>query len=357
MKEISPKEALKLSKKGAQFIDLRNNSSREARGWPSRSLFLENGEIDQISKEIPVILICYLGNSSLIKAKELSNKGYKTVFTIKGGFEAWKADDLPIEKVKRFTPIAKKEPKKFNLLKKSKRKTIKSLEDEIATLTKLASLGELSGGIIHEIATPVTIIDSSIASISKSLADGTSPDTFTKKLLRISKAVSNLKNIIKTMKNMSYDLSNDEVENINLEEFLLEIKALAHTRHKVPISLELIGEASFYFNKTKLSQILVNLLNNAADEVSKSSDHWIYLRFNVTNTQLTAEVINSGGKIPSEIQKQMGMVMFTTKEKGKGNGLGLNVVKKYIKEVDGELFINNSYDDTCITIIVPRKVS
>lgn len=93
-KRISVADAQKMMEQGDVVVaDIRDDMSF-ANGHVEGSFHLSNGTMVQFSQqteyEIPVLVFCYHGNSSQGAAQYLANQGYEEVYSVDGGFEAWK---------------------------------------------------------------------------------------------------------------------------------------------------------------------------------------------------------------------------------------------------------------------------
>jgi len=99
--EVSPAEALAQQTQGALLIDVRDDAER-APGWPVGALGLSRGflelRIEQVqpNRDHPILVLCGSGMRSLLAAESLQRLGYRTVHSITGGFERWKAEGLPV---------------------------------------------------------------------------------------------------------------------------------------------------------------------------------------------------------------------------------------------------------------------
>ncbi|WP_133468192.1 thiosulfate sulfurtransferase GlpE [Paraglaciecola marina] len=91
---ISVQEAqLKLANGGAECVDIRDEASFAA-GHIKDSIHLTNGTLNSfvssVEFETPVIVCCYHGNSSQQAAQFLIHQGFEEVYSLDGGFEAWR---------------------------------------------------------------------------------------------------------------------------------------------------------------------------------------------------------------------------------------------------------------------------
>ena len=98
---------------------------------------------------------------------------------------------------------------------------------------------------------------------------------------------------------------------------------------------------------------MINLLNNARDEIQGLDNPWIKLIVSKDADYITFSVVDCGKGIPIEVQERMFEPFFTTKEIGQGTGLGLSISASTAKEHNGRLFIDNSKENTTITLEFP----
>ncbi len=87
----------------------------------------------------------------------------------------------------------------------------------------------------------------------------------------------------------------------------------------------------------RLSQVLINLLDNAAHFAGQ--DGWIELRTEVEEANLMVEVRDSGPGVPVELREKIFEPFFTTKPPGKGTGLGLSISREIAREHGGDLAV------------------
>jgi signal transduction histidine kinase len=95
-------------------------------------------------------------------------------------------------------------------------------------------------------------------------------------------------------------------------------------------------------NEVQMTQILMNLIINARDALEDHPSGKIQINLNERSMGIELHVIDNGCGIPSEIQDQIFNPFFTTKEPGKGTGLGLHVLAEAIKKVGGQINVMSS---------------
>jgi signal transduction histidine kinase len=101
-----------------------------------------------------------------------------------------------------------------------------------------------------------------------------------------------------------------------------------------PPGLQITGD------RQRLSQVMVNLLTNACD-ASQPGDRVEVFAFD-TSEWVEIEVMDQGEGIAKEVQAEIFEPFYTTKEAGKGTGLGLPMVNKIIEEHNGTIEIDSA---------------
>lgn len=112
-----------------------------------------------------------------------------------------------------------------------------------------------------------------------------------------------------------------------------------------------------YCNEVKISQILLNLINNAKDAIVESEcpEKWIKVIVNESNSYIEFLIIDSGPGIADEHKAKVMEKFFTTKKVGKGTGLGLALVAQFAKEHSGKVYFDDSFSNTCFRVIFPKQ--
>jgi len=107
----------------------------------------------------------------------------------------------------------------------------------------------------------------------------------------------------------------------------------------------------------QLSQVLLNIINNAKDALNENSvqDPFITVSSYCDNNKIAIDITDNGGGIPKDIIKKIFDPYFTTKEEGKGTGIGLFMSKRIIEEsMKGKLNISNTDVGAKFSIILPQ---
>lgn len=225
---------------------------------------------------------------------------------------------------------------------------------------KMASLGEMAGGIAHEINNPIMIISASASIMKKMLKKGIfDQEKFIKQLEDIDKTVIRVSKIISGLKNVSRDSTSEDLVECTLAEVLSDSLAVCHEKFKthgiqVLVNLE---DANYQHQikcfRVQLSQVFFNLLGNSFDAIENTSEPWLEITSVIKDNFITISFKDSGLGIPKEIQSKIFEPFYTTKVIGKGTGLGLSLSNSIIQKHNGEFYIDNECRNTCFVIKLP----
>ncbi len=233
----------------------------------------------------------------------------------------------------------------------------KKQEEKMITSARLASLGEMAAGIAHEINNPLTIIAAQAANLKKlNLNFEHNAEAIQQKLEGIEKMVHRIADIIRGLKSFSRDSTQDEMRRVRLMETLEETLGFCSQRFKNSgVNLVVSGEATLVVRgkAAQISQIILNLLNNAYDAVKTSAEKKVEILIKTANGMAEISVVDSGPGVPPSFQDKIMQPFFTTKEVGEGLGLGLSISRGIAHAHGGELVLTSSGSPTCFTLRLP----
>ncbi len=230
---------------------------------------------------------------------------------------------------------------------------------QLENAAKLATLGELSAGIAHEINNPLTIIYGKLKLVLSLLKSGKESkeqifnhiETILKTVDRISSVVRNLKLF---SKGENAVIKND-IDIISLIESSFQLFEDRFNSHNIKINFNK-GNSKLIIkgNEAQLSQVVLNLISNSIDAVEILNERWISVEvIKVDENQMRIEFTDSGHGISIEHSKKIMQPFFTTKETGKGAGLGLSVTYGIIKAHGGEFYLNRNHHNTQFVVNLP----
>ena len=241
------------------------------------------------------------------------------------------------------TPIRDEAGKIYGVLGFSRDITlIRSAQETLIQSSKMASLGEMSAGIAHEINNPLTIIMGNASQILGRLGSAQWDEARARQSLeKILVTVERIAKIVRGLRTFSRNADNDPMVPCILPELLRETLDLCSERfkhHGIELQIQELPYAHLLARPSQLSQVLLNLLNNAHDAVESLSEKWIRVEGRLTaDGSVEVSVTDSGSGIPKPLLDKLMQPFFTTKPVGKGTGLGLSIASGIVADHGGKL--------------------
>ncbi len=231
-------------------------------------------------------------------------------------------------------------------------------EERIKNLhsAKLASLGEMSAGIAHEINNPLTIIAGTVSLLQtrEQTLEQTKKrvETIRKSTERIGKIVGSLKKFSRFSDIQDY--GPHKLSTIVDESMILtSIKAKGSN---IELTSDIQSEAMVLCNDIEIEQVLINLINNAADAIKDLDERWIKIELSEEKSHVSLKVTDSGNGIPPEKASRMFDPFFTTKDIGEGTGLGLSITASILNQHNALIRVNHKHPNTQFIIIFNKIV-
>ncbi len=228
------------------------------------------------------------------------------------------------------------------------------LEHSIALRnSRLATLGEMSAGIAHEINNPLMIIKGMLSSFKKTIQNDQKINSKLKScetaLKRIEDIANGLKKFSKLEESSDFQLNN--LSTIIRDSFLFFNEILKN--HQIKLILSLSTNASIQCSVLDMEQVLLNLINNSIYfinlDISKS-EKWIRVNLFEEKNELILQVVDSGAGIPKELEQKLFQPFFTTKKIGEGAGLGLSIIQGILTNHNATIKVNNNFKNTCFEV-------
>ena len=230
---------------------------------------------------------------------------------------------------------------------------------------KMATLGEMAGGIAHEINNPLAVIQGYLARIQKvqSLYGGVEAVEHTDDAIKsIDETILRITRIVNGLRAFARDSTGDPFEPVEIHRLVQDTLALSAERFRnkgVVLEIEPLPRGlSVECRSSQISQVLMNLLNNAMDAVlgvPQRSARRVRIGAVDGGTMVDVVVSDSGPGIPDELREKVMQPFFTTKPVGEGTGLGLSISKGIVESHHGTLDFTSSPGATAFRIRLPKE--
>jgi PAS domain S-box-containing protein len=222
--------------------------------------------------------------------------------------------------------------------------------NEMAHLSRVSTLGELSGSIAHELSLPLSAILCNAQAAQRILANGQVDHTELREILN--EVVSEDKRACEVIRRLRLWLKKGEVQqhSLRINNVVQDVLKLLRSDlidQKVTVDCELARNLPAVIgDPVQLQQVLVNLVVNACDAMTdcNTAERRLLIRTGSENGSgaVVVSVTDRGGSIPAEKMKQIFEPFFSTK--AKGMGLGLSVCHSIIAAHRGQLWTTNNAD-------------
>jgi two-component system NtrC family sensor kinase len=240
------------------------------------------------------------------------------------------------------------------------------LNEQLLQAGKLASIGELSAGVAHEINNPLAIILTERqllldAAKQAPIADPEFQEQFSDSMSQIDIQVQRCKRITQNLLRFSRR-TESMIETVDLNGFIQEVIDLMDREARTS-GIKFFSELDpqlppLLSDPSQLQQVLLNLITNAIDAHDGKPYGSIRVSTRADNQLQQAEVIvaDTGGGIKPEHLRRIFDPFFTTKTVGKGTGLGLSICYSIIRRLGGSISVRSEPGKgTEFTIVLPFR--
>jgi signal transduction histidine kinase len=213
------------------------------------------------------------------------------------------------------------------------------LQDQLRHADRLATIGELSAGVAHELNEPLGSILGFAQLITKT--EGL-PDQVSRDMERIVRATLHAREIIKSLMLFARQMppKKTRVDLNGLVHEALELLALRSSRKGVELIRDLAPKLpELTADPSQLRQVIVNLAVNASQAMPNGGK--LVLRTLSRSDHVLLVVEDEGVGMSDDVKRQIFVPFFTTKDVGEGTGLGLSVVHGIVVSHGGSIRVEN----------------
>ena len=246
---------------------------------------------------------------------------------------------------------------------------LKATQQQLIQAEKMASLGELTAGIAHEINNPINFVSANIQPLKDDMADLLKIVTGYEKVIKEKKLEKEFEEVKQLNQDAAQKLTIQEINNLlkgieegamrtseivrglrnfsrmdqnvfkkaNLNDSLESTLTLLHSTYKNRI--EIVKE---YGNipdidcfPGQINQVFMNVLSNAIQAIPLEGS--IFIKTWLDGNMVKVSMRDTGAGITEEVRKKIFDPFFTTKEVGKGTGLGLSISYGIVEKHNGEI--------------------
>lgn len=227
---------------------------------------------------------------------------------------------------------------------------------------QLASIGEMTATVTHEIQQPLSVIKLTVANVKRLISKVSLDDidAVTERLDRIT-AMADRTNRLTEHIRRSSRVATDRSQVSNLWDSIESCKMMLSERlieHQVRLDAELPEDLpSIRLHPLSLDQVILNVMKNAVDAMAdlSSDDKSIQITASkASDNRVSITIEDLGGGIPEDALPHIFDRFFTTKGAVKGTGIGLSYVKALVTEAGGAITAGNTSLGARFEILLPH---
>ncbi len=287
--------------------------------------FLDEDYVN-LKDNLEILLTNYKRKSKrLDKIMEQSDKQQRKLIKLNEELDKYKNHlELKVEE-----EIKKREEKEKMLLQQS----------------KLASMGEMMDAVAHQWKQPINIINMQVDMINYDYEDGLINQEYINDFQ--SKVSSQVKHMTSTLNEFrSFFRPNKEASEFNIKEMINKVLLLVKdefVKNRITITINDIGNFNLIGVENEFKHLVLNIINNSKDAFNEHNTKNREIKINLLkdDTNKTIEIIDNAGGIPEHVIEDIFKANVTTKEEGKGTGIGLYMSSQIAQKHNGSLTVCN----------------
>jgi C4-dicarboxylate-specific signal transduction histidine kinase len=238
---------------------------------------------------------------------------------------------------------------------------LRDKQDQLVQAGKLATLGELTTGVAHELNNPLNNIGLFVGNAEDLIKLGvTDRERIVRELRHTMQQVRKATEIISHLRTFgrAAPASRELISLRHVIERALSLMQEQLRLREIDVTVELGSDEPLVAgNSIQLEQVFINLLTNARDAVADSPQKSIRISRSVASEAVEVAFADTGHGIPPEFVRRVFDPFFTTKEVGKGTGLGLSITYGIIKDHGGTIsVVSRPGEGATFLIRLPRAL-
>jgi C4-dicarboxylate-specific signal transduction histidine kinase len=221
---------------------------------------------------------------------------------------------------------------------------LRDKQEQLVQAGKLATLGELTTGVAHELNNPLNNIGLFVGNVIDHIELGeVDPERIKNDLAKAMEQVRKATEIITHLRTFGrpapvtlerIDVDGVISRSLSLMQEQLRMRAIEVTVERPGTELYVLG------NPIQLEQVFINLLTNARDALAEEERREVQIASLAEGDKVRITLADTGPGIPPEVEPRVFDPFFTTKEVGGGTGLGLSITYSIVKEHGGQIWVD-----------------
>ncbi|MEO2044139.1 MAG: ATP-binding protein [Nitrospinaceae bacterium] len=271
---------------------------------------------------------CYTAQDPLVPKESPSLQSLKQTVKLDGRVFAFQVFDIVIHD---------DSGKRLGLLLRDVTEDVE-LHDQLAMVEKLSGLGTLTAGIAHELNNPLV----SIMGFTEAIIGEKDEEKIQKYANKVFDRSKHMASIILNMSGYVRSSMTVEEQDVNLNELIdaaIQMAILTSYNNDIKLDKNFSDIPPIKAKPEEVQQIFINLLTNAVQAMEGKGELRVSTEY--SNGNILAIIKDAGPGIPQKYLSKIYDPFFTTKEQGKGTGLGLNIVHQLVVKIGGKIDVSS----------------
>ena len=237
-----------------------------------------------------------------------------------------------------------------------------ALQQTIQQSEKMASLGQLTAGVAHEMRTPMSVIKTRVQlwqrafraknqHTNKTPVDVLTPSSMNLVVDELDRRDHIVKKLLYFSKQRRLHFSRTDLHELVTSALATLEESIRKNRVRVTKKL-LLDDASMFIDGAEMKEVILNLFTNAIEAMPPKGEMIITTAAGRNASMVKFSVEDSGKKIKSEVSKNMFDPFFTTKDTG--TGLGLSIAYEIVRAHRGTIHYSHGKKGSCFTVTLPK---
>ncbi len=225
-------------------------------------------------------------------------------------------------------------------------------EQHLVQAAKMATLGEMSAGVAHELNQPLTVLATSVNILNKQARNsgGPDPETVRQVALELKAQVERATRIIRHLREFGRkaEVERGKVDLVQPIEGVFQLLGQQLRVHDIDVDLDIPDNLPPVWGEAnRFEQVFINLVMNARDAIEEkrlsNSDLQGCIKLSAAQTgdKIKITVSDNGAGVPQDLTERIFEPFFTTKEVGKGTGLGLSISYGIVRDSGGVIEVTS----------------
>lgn len=248
---------------------------------------------------------------------------------------------------------------------------LKNTQTRLLESEKIASLNVLTAGLAHELNNPLNYVQGVIRPIRVDMdelwdkvheGDIKKIDFLMEEidnlLSNLNEGVDKVSSIISNLMDISPNVLNESKRSIEVEKLLeAVVSGVFYQKEEIAYSYEVVKPVSIIAEYAEISQVFVNILRNCVEATAQIENPRIAISLDKVDSKAVVKISDNGPGIAKDQLSKIFEPFYSTKDPGKGTGLGLYICRSIIKKYNGDIEVrSNDGSGSAFIISLPARI-